>query len=903
MASTTTLNVSDAYSKKNDGDNHDASSSSLLSPPISAVWSRNTNNISELGPSFFPMNYGTYKHSAYNVPTSSTFTPSSVFDVSSLVSVEHLQSAGRGQQHTALDNYQLQPQFDQRLYSNNSIIRTEMTSSLPRVGLDDLFPQGGVETIEASADTVAKYATFLLQRNSPEELRSSVDESLGPYITSILTEFIGSASAATKRALGVGSTLLEDAWNDYENVLELILEHCSMTSREVASQTLQEIFRAVNTRKVPVKLMKEYESYMDEQKTFLSHGILESGSDTVNDPSVADTYSSYHNQVGQHSFDAKDIDDAELENLVFGMMFQEQDEVEEVIYGTTKQAGASSEELNSHVPSYPIDGDIPPENRNSAANAANAVTLSNSPDSISSILENPATIDNKSQPPRPSKSNTSVKEQKKRNKAADDMLAKDVAAALFKPSRPRSNSNLSDSASGKRNSVTAASPKLMPQAAIDIPPPNSCFLIDNSSNGYYFPTGTFHHQEQDHYQDVIAQQIDATAEILLSIQSDLSTNAALTASMMAYGDVNVAYYLVEQALNAPPICRHMLQYACYRADCAFSHDVDGHTCTFWLKGRCGKGDSCRFLHGFNEALLKDIMDPMDQSSSNMVVGGISDQHQQNQGQTEDSVSSACSAGGGAIVTQNLLLHNEKQKKDYNTAKSSGSPFTTASPLPPGLLPPDSFLNSSWSSSSLQQQANTADNSSSSIISFAKVAATNNVITPPFSTSSSIAAAPQGNSISSNSLQKEKVIKIPLDLWTSSNDRDPSLFQIADPIERFNAVNNAQSRVKQAAAGLPYVIDLHFQSVKTAQLVLATVLPQKLEEISKLSQRETVKAAGVWIITGSGHHVNTQSHQKRNGVLENAVMKWLQDEGYEHFRGKDRNGYSGAIYVTAAMRVK
>jgi hypothetical protein len=158
-----------------------------------------------------------------------------------------------------------------------------------------------------------------------------------------------------------------------------------------------------------------------------------------------------------------------------------------------------------------------------------------------------------------------------------------------------------------------------------------------------------------------------------------------------------------------------------------------------------------------------------------------------------------------------------------------------------------------------------------------------------------------SSCPSNVVQKEKAVKIPQDLWTCSSNRDPSLFQIADPIERFNAVNNAQIRAKQLSSGLPYVMDLHFQSVKTAQIVLATVLPQKLDEISKLSQREAAKEAGVWIITGSGHHVNTQSHQKRNGVLENAVLKWLQDEGYEHFIGKDRNGFSGAIYVTAATR--
>ncbi|MFN9981020.1 MAG: hypothetical protein ACK53Y_13925, partial [bacterium] len=137
------------------------------------------------------------------------------------------------------------------------------------------------------------------------------------------------------------------------------------------------------------------------------------------------------------------------------------------------------------------------------------------------------------------------------------------------------------------------------------------------------------------------------------------------------------------------------------------------------------------------------------------------------------------------------------------------------------------------------------------VSFAKVAASNSITAPSFSLSSAVAS--NQSSCSSNVVQKEKVKKIPQDLWTCSTNRDPSLFHIVDPIERFHAVNDAQIRAKQLSSGLPHVMDLHFQSVKTAQIVLATVLPQKLEEISKLSQRE----AGVWIITGSGHHVNTQ----------------------------------------------
>jgi hypothetical protein len=116
---------------------------------------------------------------------------------------------------------------------------------------------------------------------------------------------------------------------------------------------------------------------------------------------------------------------------------------------------------------------------------------------------------------------------------------------------------------------------------------------------------------------------------------------------------------------------------------AFNSDCRAPFGRLWLKGRCGMGDSCRFLHRFNEALLKDVTDNVDQSSSTMVASDPLDHTQQQPGQTEDSVVSFCTASGGAIVTQNLLLHNEKQKKDNRLGIISGSPYTSTRPLTPG----------------------------------------------------------------------------------------------------------------------------------------------------------------------------------------------------------------------------
>lgn len=82
-----------------------------------------------------------------------------------------------------------------------------------------------------------------------------------------------------------------------------------------------------------------------------------------------------------------------------------------------------------------------------------------------------------------------------------------------------------------------------------------------------------------------------------------------------------------------------------------------------------------------------------------------------------------------------------------------------------------------------------------------------------------------------------------------------------------------------------VIDLHYQSVKTFAVVLRNVLPEKLREHGE-----------AWIVTGSGHHVNRNSHQKSGGVLETAVHSWLTSNSYKFVKGRDKNGFGGALLV-------
>ena len=130
-------------------------------------------------------------------------------------------------------------------------------------------------------------------------------------------------------------------------------------------------------------------------------------------------------------------------------------------------------------------------------------------------------------------------------------------------------------------------------------------------------------------------------------------------------------------------------------------------------------------------------------------------------------------------------------------------------------------------------------------------------------------------------RQPKTVRIPQDLWNPSERRDSSVFHIPDPMRRYREVSSTHPRRD--------VLDLHFQSVRTFPVVLLRVLPDKL--------RECGGGEGVWIVTGSGHHVN-RGHQKTGGVLEGAVLSWLDEHGYDYLRGKDRNGYCGAVLVKA-----
>jgi hypothetical protein len=84
-----------------------------------------------------------------------------------------------------------------------------------------------------------------------------------------------------------------------------------------------------------------------------------------------------------------------------------------------------------------------------------------------------------------------------------------------------------------------------------------------------------------------------------------------------------------------------------------------------------------------------------------------------------------------------------------------------------------------------------------------------------------------------------------------------------------------------------VVDLHFQSTRTAPDVLDEVLPAALGA-----------HAEVWVVTGTGHHVDRHGHQQHapGGVLHGLVAEYLAARGVPFRPGRDRAGHSGAFLV-------
>jgi Smr domain len=599
-------------------------------------------------------------------------------------------------------------------------MKTAALSSSPTVG-------GGWAAAESAVDA---YATRVLQASTPPE--AFLDTSLGPYVTSVLRGADDLNQDVTALA-------------EFEALVELLEDQCSMEP-EVASRALRLIAEAVVTGIVP-----------SESRKNQAGGL-------------------YTNGVGS-SLDSYPIREHSLEGAALTLQQLSIDP-----YTPTATGGPSPLKPSNLIPVDLLGflDDPSPHQQQYPMRSIPAV----SPVPVTPQPEEQMTTNDEAFPPLGVAASTLSSPSKKGRKTKGAPLSKsrnsdkELAAALFRPSRMRQNSIEKEEAS----------------------PPQS-FTTDSDP---YFE-----------------QQLASCVEILLSMNGDVGEMAATEATLMAHGDFNVAQYIIDKALTAPPVCRHMLHDGCYRSDCQFGHDVEGHTCLFWLRGRCTKPVSvCKFLHGFHPRLMEGI------------------------------VSSGTST--------------EFQEYSY-----SHPGFASNSPVTP------------WQAES-SAQASASHHYSSSVgsnndTSFANIASRGPNQFSPVPTPK--------HSIVPEASTPIPTVKIPQNLWNAHENRDASVFHIADPIERYRQVslmNGGAARHSDFE-----IIDLHFQSTKTFATVLEQILPQKLH---------TATDAGVWIITGTGHHVGTKTHQKGGGALERSVIQWLQDEGYSFAKGKDRNGLGGAILV-------
>lgn len=516
------------------------------------------------------------------------------------------------------------------------------------------------------------------------------------------------------------------------------------------------------------------------------------------------------------------------------------------------------------------DGVHTKTNSESSSNTESELSTVNVP-SHSTTTGKLDTIDNQGESSDPQSKLLSSKSQSlKTKKKVKSKEAEDLAATLF--ARPRARSAQYDE----------KSPKLKPMA----PPPPSQLgmsgLLCCSTDAIM----------KHSIPALFKKQLDSAVEILMAMNYDVCLEAAHEAALVSNADVNVAQHVIDGALAAPPVCRHMLNDGCYRSDCQFSHDVDGHTCLFWLRGRCRSGDSCKFMHGFSEKLLDGLaVDYKDNSST-----------ERNGAYLTPIEGSSISAAGSKVKTANLVQINMNNK--FTKMMPSSTPLASPmlkpneSPMvrPMNMISPGtSIIGDSDEMPPLEMTigAPAIPKSTPVTTSFASIASKGysrkssfNTATANIKDRTSTHVSNMHNDestlLSHGDISTPRIpnVRIPQDLWNPSHNRSATAFHITDPILRYREVMKTQIRED--------VIDLHFQSIKSFPAVLSAFLPEKLRN------------GEVWIVTGSGHGVSSKTHQKSGGVLESAVLDWLISSEYAVSRGKDKNGFGGAFLVRSKI---
>ena len=656
------------------------------------------------------------------------------------------------------------------------------------------FPASLIGETKATESDIDAYANRVLEAMSPLD-KSSIDDSLGPYVTSLL------------RCADIKDKTQVEELLEFDSLLELLEDQCNI-DKKMASDCIILIVDAVVTSVLPfsertitttngpsglyagggLDSFRSMKSYLPDTTAFTATTTGENTDSSIGGPSPLkpdnlipiDLMGVLDDPSPNHSDELRRRDSSQIQQQ------QQQQQVYQFQMPSQNQQHYSQlhDEYDAIKQSSRTDVDFPP---------------------LGASTEKPKKI----------RIAGSKKSSHGKTKQHSD---KDLAATLFRPARPRQNSIESEEASSHQQRSRGSS----------IASTTMTSNLDDGSGGggnnnIYFQ-----------------QQFNSCVEVLLSMNQDLSEEAAYQAGLMANTDFNLAQHIVDSALTAPPICRHMLSDGCYRSDCTFSHDVDGHTCLFWVRGRCGKGSTCKFFHGFSVKLLNGI----DTSTAT----------------TTSQYYSTSNAVSSHATTQNNNMATSSRYPPYSypsptcpssaSVPSSMNGFGNPSPLPPSTWQrPDSSTETSFSFVNISSKG------------YEK---------------KQFSGAPSPT-LSSNKLSGFPTVRIPQDLWNPHENRDSTIFYVAEPLERYRQVNTSVQRSD--------IIDLHFQSTKTFHVVLSVILPLKLNEMNQ-----------VWIVTGTDHHVGTKPHQNGGGALEQAVIQWLIDEKYDFARGKDRNGLGGALLV-------
>eukprot|EP00928_Gymnodinium_smaydae_P036627 TRINITY_DN25571_c0_g3_i1.p1 TRINITY_DN25571_c0_g3~~TRINITY_DN25571_c0_g3_i1.p1 ORF type:complete len:1052 (+),score=237.55 TRINITY_DN25571_c0_g3_i1:96-3158(+) len=129
------------------------------------------------------------------------------------------------------------------------------------------------------------------------------------------------------------------------------------------------------------------------------------------------------------------------------------------------------------------------------------------------------------------------------------------------------------------------------------------------------------------------------------------------------------------------------------------------------------------------------------------------------------------------------------------------------------------------------------------------------------------------------------VLLPKAIAQATDLRDLGAFYIADPLDRFLAVNARNTGTQSAA-----LLDLHFQSAQTVGPLLEEVLPERLRMFPD----------GVWVIFGTPKSAQEQ-HQFKAEIAE-TLQKFLRERKFDFAPGFDSDGVRWpAFFVRGYLR--